>query len=95
MLVLLLSIKSDQNIVVQIFGPVQQIFRFKDVNEVLKRANATKYGLAASVFTRDLDKANMFAQGLRAGTVWWVQPDCLELQYTVPVHYFATVNKGG
>ena len=56
--------------VLQIFGPVQQIFRFKDVNEVIQRANATKYGLAASVFTRDLDKANMFAQGLRAGTVW-------------------------
>lgn len=40
------------------------------MNEVIKRANATKYGLAASVFTRDLDKANIFAQGLRAGTVW-------------------------
>lgn len=63
---------ADSHIILQIFGPVQQIFRFKDVNEVIQRANATKYGLAASVFTRDLDKANLFAQGLRAGTVWWV-----------------------
>lgn len=54
----------------QIFGPVQQIMKFSDVNEVIERANNTTYGLAASVFTKDLDKANMFAQGLRAGTVW-------------------------
>lgn len=56
----------------QIFGPVQQIFKFKDVHEVIERANKTKYGLAASVFTKDLDKANLFSQGLRAGTVWYV-----------------------
>lgn len=64
----------------EIFGPVQQIFRFKDVNEVIQRANATKYGLAASVFTRDLDKANLFAQGLRAGTVWVNCYDVLNAQ---------------
>lgn len=57
-------------IVYQIFGPVQQIMKFNDVSEVIERANNTTYGLAASVFTKDLDKANMFAQGLRAGTVW-------------------------
>lgn len=44
--------------------------KFSDVSEVIERANNTSYGLAASVFTKDLDKANMFAQGLRAGTVW-------------------------
>lgn len=54
----------------QIFGPVQQILKFSDVNEVIERANKSIYGLAASVFTNDLDKANMFAHGLRAGTVW-------------------------
>ena len=47
-----------------------QILRFKDINEVTQRANNTEYGLAAAVFTRDLDKANVFAQNLRAGTVW-------------------------
>ena len=54
----------------QIFGPVMQILKFSDVKEVIRRANDTEYGLAAAVFTSDLDKANLFAQGLRAGTVW-------------------------
>jgi aldehyde dehydrogenase (NAD+) len=54
----------------QIFGPVMQILKFSDVKEVIERANNTQYGLAAAVFTKDLDKANIFAQGLRAGTVW-------------------------
>lgn len=54
----------------EIFGPVMQILRFKTMEEVLERANATSYGLAASIFTRDLDKANYFSSGLQAGTVW-------------------------
>ncbi|CAB1321643.1 unnamed protein product [Coregonus sp. 'balchen'] len=41
----------------EIFGPVQQIMRFRSVNEVIQRANATHYGLAAGVFTNDIDKA--------------------------------------
>lgn len=40
------------------------------MNEVIERANNTEYGLAAAVFTKDLDKANYIVQGLRAGTVW-------------------------
>lgn len=54
----------------QIFGPVQQIIRFKKLDEVIERANNTEYGLAAAVFTKDLDRANHVIQGLRAGTVW-------------------------
>lgn len=54
----------------EIFGPVQQLIRFKTIDEVIERANNSEYGLAASVFTRDLDKANHVVQGLRAGTVW-------------------------
>lgn len=54
----------------QIFGPVQQILKFSDLDEVIKRANQTNYGLAAAVFTQDIDKANYLVQGLRAGTVW-------------------------
>lgn len=54
----------------EIFGPVQQIIRFKKLDEVIERANNSDYGLAAAVFTRDIDKANYIVQGLRAGTVW-------------------------
>ena len=54
----------------KIFGPVMQILKFKDINEVIERANDTDYGLAASVFTNDLDKAIVVSNGLRAGSVW-------------------------
>lgn len=54
----------------EIFGPVQQLIRFKNIDEVIERANKSDYGLAAAVFTKDLDRANHIIQGLRAGTVW-------------------------
>ncbi|XP_070570119.1 aldehyde dehydrogenase, mitochondrial-like [Ptychodera flava] len=54
----------------EIFGPVMQIMKFKDINEVIKRANTTAYGLAAAVHTTDINKAIMIANGVRAGTVW-------------------------
>ncbi|CAN6239551.1 unnamed protein product [Urochloa humidicola] len=54
----------------EIFGPVQTILKFSGVEEVIRRANATQYGLAAGVFTRSLDAANTLTRALRAGTVW-------------------------
>lgn len=54
----------------EIFGPVQLIFKFKDVEEVIDRANDTHYGLAAAVFTKDLDTAIKVSNSLEAGTVW-------------------------
>jgi len=54
----------------EIFGPVQQIFKFKDFDEVLQRANDTSYGLGAAIFTKDIDRALAFAHGVKAGTVW-------------------------
>jgi aldehyde dehydrogenase (NAD+) len=54
----------------EIFGPVMNILKFKDVREVLERGNRTFYGLAAAVWTRDIQKALAMANGLRAGTVW-------------------------
>ncbi|KAF4526769.1 hypothetical protein B566_EDAN012307 [Ephemera danica] len=41
----------------EIFGPVQQLIKFKNFNELLDRANKTEYGLAAAIFTKDIDKA--------------------------------------
>jgi aldehyde dehydrogenase (NAD+) len=54
----------------EIFGPVMSIIPFKNVDEVIERANRTKYGLAAAVWTRDIKKALAVSNGVRAGTVW-------------------------
>ncbi|CAH1797143.1 unnamed protein product [Owenia fusiformis] len=54
----------------EIFGPVMQILKFKSIEEVIERAHDTEYGLAASVFTKDLDRAIFLSNSLRAGTVW-------------------------
>ena len=54
----------------EIFGPVLSILKFRDINEVIQRANNTTYGLAAAVWTRDIQKAHKMASSVRAGTVW-------------------------
>uniref|UniRef100_A0A1D5QAD4 aldehyde dehydrogenase (NAD(+)) n=2 Tax=Macaca TaxID=9539 RepID=A0A1D5QAD4_MACMU len=54
----------------EIFGPVQQIMKFKSLDDVIKRANNTFYGLSAGVFTNDIDKAVTISSALQAGTVW-------------------------
>jgi aldehyde dehydrogenase (NAD+) len=54
----------------EIFGPVMSVIAFKDLDEVITRANRTVYGLAAGVWTRDIKKAHAVANGMRAGTVW-------------------------
>jgi len=55
---------------VQIFGPVQSILKFKDIDEVIDMANDSHYGLAAGVYTKDLDTAIRVANSFEAGTVW-------------------------
>jgi len=54
----------------EIFGPVQSILKFKTVDEVIGRANATTYGLAAGLCTKDINTAQRCVDGIRAGTVW-------------------------
>jgi len=54
----------------EIFGPVMSIIKFKDMGEVIRRANSNCYGLAAGVVTNDIKKALTFAHNPRAGTVW-------------------------
>jgi len=64
----------------EIFGPVQVIQKFKTVDEVVERANRNAYGLAAAVFTTNLDNATYISNSLRAGTVWVNCYDALEAQ---------------
>jgi aldehyde dehydrogenase (NAD+) len=54
----------------EIFGPVVSVLPFKSLEEVVERANSTYYGLAAAVFTKNIDKAHLFAKQVKAGTVW-------------------------
>ena len=54
----------------EIFGPVVSVLPFRGVDEVVERANRTNYGLAAAVWTQDIDKAHLYAKKVKAGTVW-------------------------
>jgi aldehyde dehydrogenase (NAD+) len=60
-----MAIASDE-----IFGPVMSVLTFKDLDEIVRRANNTFYGLAAAVWTRDIGKAHHLAAKVKAGTVW-------------------------
>jgi aldehyde dehydrogenase (NAD+) len=65
------NVKDDMAIAKdEIFGPVVSVLPFQGVDEVIDRANRTSYGLAAAVWTRDIDKAHLFARKVKAGTVW-------------------------
>ena len=65
------DVKDDMRIArEEIFGPVMSIIRFRTIDEVIERANATTYGLAAAVWTRDITKALAVVNNVRAGTVW-------------------------
>ena len=54
----------------EIFGPVLTVYPFRSEEEAIELANSTKYGLAAGIWTRDLNRAGRIASMIEAGTVW-------------------------
>jgi len=65
------EVKDEMTIATEeIFGPVMTIIKFKDAKEVAARANATSYGLAAAIWTKDVGLAHALANSIKAGTVW-------------------------
>jgi betaine-aldehyde dehydrogenase len=63
--------RDDMSIVrEEIFGPVMSVLEFDTEEEVVRRANATEFGLSAAVFTQDLTRAHRVIANLQAGTCW-------------------------
>jgi acyl-CoA reductase-like NAD-dependent aldehyde dehydrogenase len=54
----------------EIFGPVLAVLSFADEAEGIELANRTRYGLAAGIWTKDIQRAHRVARAIRAGTVW-------------------------
>lgn len=54
----------------EIFGPVLVVQKFKDVDEVIKLANDTNFGLTGGVFTKDINRALKVARSVRTGRMW-------------------------
>jgi (Z)-2-((N-methylformamido)methylene)-5-hydroxybutyrolactone dehydrogenase len=68
---ILADVRNDMKICQdEIFGPVLAVMKFRDEDEVLKLANDTRYGLAAGIWTNDVQRVHRFARKLQAGTIW-------------------------
>ncbi len=61
---------GDQIVDEEQFGPILPVIRFSDVDDVVARANASPYGLGASVWSRDVDRALAVAERIESGSVW-------------------------
>jgi betaine-aldehyde dehydrogenase len=62
--------QTDEIVQREVFGPVVTVQRFADDNQAIEWANDVPYGLAASVWTRDIGRALNAARKLQFGTVW-------------------------
>ena len=62
--------ENSRVVVEEAFGPVLPLLKFKDIDDVVQRANNTEYGLAASVWGKDVAAARSIAERVEAGTVW-------------------------
>jgi acyl-CoA reductase-like NAD-dependent aldehyde dehydrogenase len=65
------------------FGPILPVLRYSNVDEVIRRVNDSEFGLAASVWGRDTDRAFAVAQRIEAGTVWINK--VLDLPFDIPL----------
>jgi acyl-CoA reductase-like NAD-dependent aldehyde dehydrogenase len=66
----------------EVFGPIRSLLKYKDLEDAIRRANATPYGLGASVWGEDPKQLDTVARRLEAGTVWINQH--LNLHPTLP-----------
>jgi aldehyde dehydrogenase (NAD+) len=65
------NVRDDMKIAQEeIFGPVISAIPFTDTDDLIRRANATTFGLGSGVWTRDVSKAHKLAKAIRAGSVW-------------------------
>ncbi|KAF8036444.1 hypothetical protein BT93_C2227 [Corymbia citriodora subsp. variegata] len=65
------DVKEDSVIMKdEIFGPIMSLMKFRTTEEVIERANNTRYGLAAGVLTKNIDLANTVSRSIQAGIIW-------------------------